>query len=523
VIRLARATATLLVVWGCATPPPPHAPPSAPPKGGAASSPHCGSYGDDAPILRTPLEARAWLELTKALRGRGASLRTSSALDRAARILAAAAAGPGEPLARARVQQALRAAGAWDPAPTAHLASGPPDEALAALLARIGPGEATHAGVGEHTEGSEHRIVLLLVRRRARLDPFPGAVPVAAHAPLGGELVALLHPRVFVTRPSGTSEEVPLRGGDRFSAVVEFSERGLHLVEVMGTGERGPTVAALLAVSVGGAPCGVEPPDDPQEEPADLHSAEAVVVQAANRTRASHGLPPLSPSAGAAAVARAHSERMLATRRVAHVVAREGDLAARLAEARVPYRHAWENVASGATALDAHAATEGSPAHRANLLTPSATLIGVGVARGTLPTGEAIAYVTEILLEPPPEADADRRTLDARVREAIWRERARRALPPLTNDLTLEEIAREAATTMRARDSGEVEGVAAAALRAGRRLAAADAFIARVPEEALRSRNLTDARFRRVGVGVAAGDSRRFGPARLFIAVIYGD
>ena len=88
---------------------------------------------------------------------------------------------------------------------------------------------------------------------------------------------------------------------------------------------------------------------------------------------------------------------------------------------------------------------------------------------------------------------------------------------------SLEALAREAAAAMRASDSGEIEGLASSALRLGREISAADAFIARAPEEALRSRNLTDARFRRVGVGVAVGDSRRFGPARLFVAVVYSD
>jgi hypothetical protein len=47
--------------------------------------------------------------------------------------------------------------------------------------------------------------------------------------------------------------------------------------------------------------------------------------------------------------------------------------------------------------------------------------------------------------------------------------------------------------------------------------------VASAPAEALRSRNLPDPRFRRVGVGVATGDSRRYGARRLWIAVVYTD
>ncbi|MGB8932542.1 MAG: CAP domain-containing protein, partial [Anaeromyxobacteraceae bacterium] len=62
-------------------------------------------------------------------------------------------------------------------------------------------------------------------------------------------------------------------------------------------------------------------------------------------------------------MARRHSEQMRAAGTVAHVLPGGGDLASRLAAARIGYSKAFENVASGATSLDAHAATEASPAH----------------------------------------------------------------------------------------------------------------------------------------------------------------
>jgi len=109
------------------------------------------------------------------------------------------------------------------------------------------------------------------------------------------------------------------------------------------------------------------------------------------------------------------------------------------------------------------------------------------------------------------------------VREALWRERARLGRPPLTADVALEQLAREAAASMRARDATDAPGLEARALEAGRRLAAVDVFVASSPEDATRSANLGDARFRRVGVGVASGDSARFGAQRLWIAVVYTD
>lgn len=484
----------------------------------------CGPYGDDTPPPRNPVEDRAWTAVARSLRTSARDISPSGALDRAARILASGAArGTPQPLARQLVQGALRAAGSFDPSPIAHLASGPADPALAALLARIGPEEATHAGVGAVEAGGVEHVVLLLARRQARLDPLPGATPVGAQVLLRGELLGLLHPRAYVTGPDGASAEIPLRGGQPFSATLALRSPGLHQVELIGSGRRGPEVAALVAIAVGGAACRPERPDRSAPEPRDAAQAEAAVVDSANRLRGTLGLPHLLASPPLAEVARRHSGRMLAARSVAHVLPGSGELVDRLAAGGVPFSHAYENVASGATTLEAHAAIEASPAHRANLLAADATTLGVGIARGTLPTGEPVVYLTEILVAPPAGAEGDRLTPDARVREALWTERARRGLPPLTNDLSLEALARTAALEMRARDSGEVDGLAAGALAMGRDLAAADAFIARTPDEALRSRNLTDERFRRVGVGVATGNSRRFGTARLFIAVLYSN
>jgi hypothetical protein len=47
--------------------------------------------------------------------------------------------------------------------------------------------------------------------------------------------------------------------------------------------------------------------------------------------------------------------------------------------------------------------------------------------------------------------------------------------------------------------------------------------VASDPAEAIRSRNLPEGRFRRVGVGVAEGDGGRFGAGRLWIVVLYTD
>jgi uncharacterized protein YkwD len=222
-------------------------------------------------------------------------------------------------------------------------------------------------------------------------------------------------------------------------------------------------------------------------------------------------------------VAREHSEAMLARDELAHRLPGAPDLEERLRRARIAYRRVYENVATARTALEAHQAAEASPAHRGNVLARGATAVGVGVARGRRPTGDPVVYLTEVFVEAPDDGRATRLTPAERVRRALWAERARVGAPPLTADARLDAIAEDAARAMRAADQPGEGDALARALATGRGLAAVDVYVASGPEDATRSRNLPDPRFRRVGVGVATGDSARFGAGRTWIAVVYTD
>jgi hypothetical protein len=195
----------------------------------------------------------------------------------------------------------------------------------------------------------------------------------------------------------------------------------------------------------------------------------------------------------------------------------------RLRRARVSFRRAAENIALGQTALAAHAVAEESPGHRANLLSPHARQAGCGVARGRLPGGEPVVYLTEILVQPLEDGSASRLSPEGRVKEAIWRERERLGRPSLLQDARLDELAREAVRGMLSRDDPAPGDLGERALGLGRAVAAVDAFVSASPEGALRSQNLADPRHRRVGVAAATGDSPRYGAGLLWIAVVYTD
>ncbi len=498
--------------------------PAAPARSPGAPALASARYGVEPEVSPTPLEAAA-LDLARDRLAVGRTRpRVSSALVLAARELAGAAAA-GEPaaLARGRIRGALARAGAWDPAPTAVLVASDARSARAALAGALPRGTATHVGAGAVERGGRAVVVVLAAERRATLAPFPRAVGPGERAILSGRLGAgLSRPRVFLALPSGRVEEVEAGAGPGFRASIAFAAPGRYAVEVVADGAGGPEVAALLGVSSGGANLDVPAPGAEEDPPGDA-AAAAAVVRALNATRRAQGLPPVSQSPALASVAGRHSAAMAAAGAVAHVLPGSGDAGTRLRAAGIPYRRVLENVALSSSALAAHRVTEESPAHLANLLDAGTTQVGVGIARRKLTSGEDAVYLTELLVEPPDHGAESPLTADARAREALWAERARHRLPALTADPALDALAREAAAEMRARDEPGAPDLADRALALRRELAAADVFVASAPAEAVRSANIRDRRFRRVGVGVVTGDSRRFGAGRFWIAVVYTD
>jgi uncharacterized protein YkwD len=481
-------------------------------------------YGPEPAAEPSPLERAALEAGQRALAPGGPRPLFSPSLLLAARELAERAAGnDAHPLAPARMRGALARALAFDPAPSAHFAAAPPAQIVAALTSTLSPDRATHLGAGVVVLRGTAYAVLLTSSRAASLQPFPREVEPGATARLGGELLGLSAPRVFLTSPKGRVRELRAAGRWPFQAEIPFEGPGRYLLEVTGTGKSGPEVAALLAVSCGGAPLDPPPEPEPEPEPRSTADQSSLVVNAINATRVRQGLAPLATSPALDAAARQQSAAMLASRAVAHVLPGSGDVGQRLRRDRVPFRRALENVAKGPTALAAHAAVEESPAHLGNLLDPKVRELGCGIARGELSTGDPVVYLTEILVEPVEDASATRGTPRLQVTDAIRRARLRLGRPPLLPDPDLDRMAQEAAMDMLRRGKPGTGDLAQRALERGGKVSAADAFVTASALDATRSGNLADPRFGRVGVGVAVGDHPRFGAGLLWIAVLYAD
>ncbi|MCA9610452.1 MAG: hypothetical protein KC619_32875, partial [Myxococcales bacterium] len=137
-------------------------------------------------------------------------------------------------------------------------------------------------------------------------------------------------------------------------------------------------------------------------------AGEQEMLARINAMRAAQSLAPLERSGGLDAAARAHSSDMAAQQALTHVSDTSGTPADRVRAAGVTASTVAENVALHRTTMEAHEALVGSDAHRANMLSPDATHIGLAA----LPTERGI-YVTQVFahvgeaapaLPPPPVA-----------------------------------------------------------------------------------------------------------------------
>ena len=144
--------------------------------------------------------------------------------------------------------------------------------------------------------------------------------------------------------------------------------------------------------------------------PTDLAAARAVILSETNAARAAAGLPALTASVELDAVAQSCSETQAASATMGHCTG--------FAD-RYPagWTSAAENVAYGQAVEDVVDAWLASPGHRANILEPSATHIGIGVATSadgapyytqnfaSYPSGSGPAPAPAPAPEPAPEPE----------------------------------------------------------------------------------------------------------------------
>lgn len=162
-----------------------------------------------------------------------------------------------------------------------------------------------------------------------------------------------------------------------------------ELAEVTGCDPTEPPAPAPPAPPVPAPEIPVQPP---AALPPDTDAAEARLLQLINDDRRANGLVPMSARGDVEEIATGHSGEMAAAKDIWH---NDAFFAAstkrRLRAARV-----GENVALNRTADDAHRKLMASPQHRANILDPGYSVVGIAVAADE----DGRLYITEDFVEP---------------------------------------------------------------------------------------------------------------------------
>ncbi len=124
-----------------------------------------------------------------------------------------------------------------------------------------------------------------------------------------------------------------------------------------------------------------------------LSPAQVSLLRAMNQARATYGLGPLRPDTTLARAAQSHSVELLRTDTFTHGAFRTRMIAFHAVGPTVGENLAW---GSGSFEAPQHVVAMwlASPEHRANLLRPGFTRIGLGFARGTYQGAPSALVVT---------------------------------------------------------------------------------------------------------------------------------
>ena len=242
-----------------------------------------------------------------------------------------------------------------------------------------------------------------------------------------------------------------------------------------------------------------------------------------NETRRGAGLPELTEHAGLREVALGHSRDMVANDYIGHQSPRSGTPADRVRTSGLQSGLVLENIGRGYSAAEIHRGLMESPGHRANLVNPDVSHVGIGVV--AQPEGARSAFiVTEVFVRMAERVDLA--GAPSTIVDLINRSRSARGAPPVEIQDHLSEAAQNAATEFFA-DPGlsqqDTVDDASASLRrfaiAYRRLGGVMAIVADVSEAGALEPTL-DPDVRHVGIGVAQGTRPDTGPNAIAVVII---
>ena len=204
---------------------------------------------------------------------------------------------------------------------------------------------------------------------------------------------------------------------------------------------------------------------------------------------------------------------------VAHVSPTSGNASDRIKRAGIVTSTVLENIARAYGVGEAHNGLMNSPGHRANVLSPSATHLGIGVVLGDVVSGRREVFVTEVFIRIPPHVDVARAAEQVRAKLNTVR--------PMAADPQLEAAAQGLAERLASgvpRDRAWAEARKPLSALA-ERYARVGSVITTVGDldsiagDAL----LGGSKSNTVGIGIAQGDHPQLGPGSVWIVLLLGD
>lgn len=130
-------------------------------------------------------------------------------------------------------------------------------------------------------------------------------------------------------------------------------------------------------------PAPSQPGTQPATQPSNVSVAdEQAMLNLINKERAAAGLQPLSYDAKLTELARLKAQDMITNNYFSHTSPTYGSPFDMMKKAGVTYRYAGENLAGAPDVNTAHKNLMNSPGHKANILKPEYTKVGIGVVNG---------------------------------------------------------------------------------------------------------------------------------------------
>lgn len=367
--------------------------------------------------------------------------------------------------------------------------------------------------------------VVMLSWRWLELEPIPRRVESGTALNVRGRLTGEhRNPTVVVAGPGGDVRRMPAGSGPEFDVRVPTDGAGTYQVELVGRGEHGDTVIANFPVFVGrDIPRTVRLDAGGEAGAQDIETLRRQLFDMLNATRREAGLTPLTEHVGLRDVALGHSRDMAENDFIGHTSPRTGSAADRVRAASLTSGLVLENIGRGYSAQEIHRGLLESPGHRANLVNPDVTHVGIGIV--AQPEGSRSAFiVTEVFVRMSERVDLS--GAPEELVTLINRARSARGARALELQDHLSNAAQNAAEEFfRNPELSQQDAVddASASLRrfaiAYRRLGGVMAIVASVDEAGALEPTL-DPDVRHVGIGVAQGTRPDTGPNAIAVVII---